>query len=176
MPERKSARAIPGQANRSRKRQAATLRVHIQDVSGFEPVPSMRRLSGWLRRALAGEARGEISLRIVGEAEGAELNERYRRRRGPTNVLSFAGTDSPSGSPDEARLLGDIVICAPVIAREANEQGKSLDAHWAHIALHGALHLLGYDHEAEREARIMERREAELLAALGFADPYEAEP
>jgi len=138
-------------------------------------VPSSRQLSGWLRRALKGVAQGELSIRIVGEDESAALNERYRGRRGPTNVLSFAGTELPDGAGSELRLLGDLVLCAPVIAREAREQCKSLDAHWAHIALHGALHLLGYDHDTDAEARRMERYEAELLAALGFDDPYEDE-
>jgi probable rRNA maturation factor len=116
-----------------------------------------------------------LSIRIVGEEESAALNGRYRGRHGPTNVLSFAGTELPDAGPNETRLLGDLVLCAPVIAREAQEQGKSLDAHWAHIALHGTLHLLGYDHETDAEARLMERREADLLAALGFDDPYRDE-
>lgn len=154
------------------QRGVAALRVVVQDVSAFETVPSTRRIASWVRRSIAGEAEGELSIRIVGETEGAALNQHYRGRSGATNVLSFAG---PELSPDidgDARLLGDLVICAPVVAREAAVQGKAVDAHWAHIVLHGVLHLLGYDHESEDEARVMEGRETELLTALGFADPY----
>lgn len=144
--------------------------VHIEDVSGFEPVPGAADISGWVQSALAAEACHEISIRIVGEAESAALNERYRGRAGPTNVLAFAGPDPVSGSVPQ--LLGDIVICAPVVAREAIEQGKSIDAHWAHIAMHGVLHLLGYEHDSEAGAEAMERHEGALLADLGFDDPY----
>ncbi len=146
------------------------LDVHIEDVSGFEPVPSSAEIDKWVAYALRSEADGEVSIRVVGEAESAALNERYRGRAGPTNVLSFAGPDLVNGP--EPRLLGDIVICAPVVAREAAEQGKSLEAHWAHIAIHGVLHLLGYEHDSDGGAEVMERHEASLLASLGFEDPY----
>ena len=119
---------------------------------------------------------GELTIRVVGEAESAELNERYRHKRGPTNVLAFPSEPLPAeGAEDELLPLGDLVICAPVVAREAAEQGKTLEAHWAHIVIHGALHLVGYDHETDAEAGEMEGRERELLAALGIADPYAAE-
>ncbi|MDH3418844.1 MAG: rRNA maturation RNase YbeY [Gammaproteobacteria bacterium] len=144
--------------------------VHVEDVSGFEPVPGAVEISGWVQSALAAAACREISIRIVGEAESAALNERYRGRAGPTNVLAFAGPDPVSGP--EPLLLGDIVICAPVVAREAVEQGKPIDAHWAHIAIHGVLHLLGFEHDSEAGAEAMERHEAALLADLGFNDPY----
>lgn len=144
--------------------------VHVEDVSGFEPVPGAVEISGWVQSALAAVACREISIRIVGEAESAALNERYRGHAGPTNVLAFAGPDPVSGP--EPLLLGDIVICAPVVAREAVEQGKPIDAHWAHIAIHGVLHLLGFEHDSEAGAEAMERHEAALLADLGFNDPY----
>lgn len=147
--------------------------VHVEDVSEFEPVPSAADVGGWIEIALAAEAQREISVRIVGEAESATLNERYRGRAGATNVLAFAGPDPASGP--KSRLLGDVVICAPVVAREAVEQGKPPEAHWAHIAIHGVLHLLGYEHESEAGAEAMERHEAALLAALGFGDPYRDE-
>jgi probable rRNA maturation factor len=111
----------------------------------------------------------------VDATESASLNERYRRRAGATNVLAFSGTELPASSPGDCELLGDLVICAPVVASEAREQGKSLDAHWAHMAIHGVLHLLGYDHATDAEAKIMERREKELLESLGFEDPYRDE-
>jgi len=100
---------------------------------------------------------------VVGSRESRALNERWRGRAQPTNVLSF---------PGDGRLIGDIVVCAPVVAREARAQGKALSAHWAHMVLHGTLHLLGFDHARAADARRMERRERALLARLGFADPY----
>jgi probable rRNA maturation factor len=104
-------------------------------------------------------------VRYVGEAEGRRLNREFRGRDHATNVLSFVYEAKP--------LAGDIVICAPVVAREARKQGKALDAHHAHLVIHGALHLQGYDHETSaREAAEMEKRERELLAKLGFPDPY----
>ena len=144
--------------------------VHVEDVSGFEPIPGAAEFSNWIETALGAEVGGELAVRIVGEAESAALNERYRGRLGPTNVLAFAVPDPVDGL--EPRHLGDVVICASVVAREAAEQGKALEAHWAHIAIHGVLHLLGYEHDSEAGAEAMERHEATLLAALGFEDPY----
>lgn len=134
----------------------------------FAPaVPSLRR---WAEAALAG-VRGDVSLgiRVVGVAEGRSLNRRWRGKDHPTNVLSFRaeGTGLPGPRP-----LGDLVICAPVVAREAREQGKPLPAHWAHMVVHGVLHLRGHDHERVREAREMESLEVEILGRLGFGDPY----
>src|SRR5690606_33587076 len=103
---------------------------------------------------------------VVGSAESRRLNRTWRGKDKPTNVLSFPApaTQSP--------LLGDLAICAPVVAREAREQGKSTQAHWAHMVVHGVLHLLGYDHELDRDAAIMEARETALLANFGYANPY----
>jgi probable rRNA maturation factor len=116
----------------------------------------------------------EISVRIVDEDESRGLNREYREKDRPTNVLSFAA-DIGSYAPDEAaRPLGDIVICAPVVEREALEQGKALVDHWTHLIVHGTLHLLGFDHEGEAEAMEMEAVEREILAARGVADPYAA--
>lgn len=136
-------------------------------------IPSSAEFERWATAALEGELdAAEISLRVVDVAEGADLNQTYRHRPGPTNVLSF-----PCDSPPELALplLGDIVICAPVVAREAREQGKPVAAHWAHMTVHGVLHLLGYDHEVSAEADEMERREVRVLTELGFADPYASE-
>lgn len=153
------------------------LRASIEDVSGCDGVPSARCFRSWLRDAFTDTLRGELAIRIVAEDEGRALNHRYRGRAAATNVLSFAGADVPADADASMpRHLGDIVLCAPVIAREAAEQRKPPAAHWAHLAIHGVLHLTGFDHEDAAEARLMERREAELLARLGFGNPYAGEP
>ncbi len=134
------------------------------------PRPAMFRR--WARAVLKGRRpEAELSIRIVAAAEGAELNQTYRHKTGPTNVLSFP-CESPPGL--DLPLLGDLVICAPVVAREAREQAKSVEAHWAHMTVHGMLHLLGYDHELPQEAEAMEKLETLILAELGFPDPYVA--
>jgi len=117
----------------------------------------------------SGETTIEVVIRLVDEAESRQLNHDYRGIDRPTNVLSF-----PFEAPAEVQLplLGDLVICAPVVAREAVEQGKAAKAHWAHMVIHGVLHLLGYDHQADDEAQQMEQRERELLYRLHFTDPY----
>lgn len=115
-------------------------------------------------------ADSEMTIRLVDEAEGRELNHTYRHKDYATNVLSF-----PADVPDDLLdipLLGDLVICVPVVEREAAEQGKPLEAHWAHLVIHGCLHLLGYDHIDDDEAEEMEALERELLAELGHPDPY----
>jgi probable rRNA maturation factor len=114
-------------------------------------------------------ARAVVALRVVGPAEGRRLNRDYRGRDYATNVLSFPAGALPAVEP---RPLGDLVICASVVAREARAQHKSARAHWAHLVVHGVLHLLGHDHEDEAGARRMERREAAVLRALGYPNPY----
>ena len=113
--------------------------------------------------------RAEVEICIVDTTQSAELNRHYRNKTGPTNVLSFSA-DLPRGVP--LPLLGELIICAPVIVREAAEQNKPICAHWAHMVVHGTLHLLGYDHIKDRDALIMEARETEILTGLGFAAPY----
>jgi probable rRNA maturation factor len=131
-------------------------------------VPTLRR---WAAAALSGGPRGaRLGIRVVGAAESRRLNRNYRGRDGATNVLSFAAAAPPPGG---RRFLGDIVICAPLAARESREQRKPLPAHWAHLVVHGVLHLLGYDHLRPRDARRMEAREVAVLAGLGFGNPYE---
>ena len=155
-------------------RRARAVVVSVQNESRASGVPSRRELERWARSALGAEVRGEVTLRIVGESESAELNSRYRGKKGATNVLSFpaSGIDVPAAAAAELLPIGDLVVCADVVAREAREQGKTLAAHWAHMVVHGALHLQGYDHEKMRDASIMEARERALLAELGFPDPY----
>ena len=237
----------------------AGVTIAVQDASGGARFPAEDRLRAWVLAAVAGPpegepkspAAGEVLIRIVGTQESAQLNARYRGKRGPTNVLAFlsdlpeapsaqsadataagaiadsssaggTGDGQSSGDGENARgpdpnpppaepapssaaagdaaprvlslpqrdapagdaaaagasassdslTLGDLVICAPVVSREAREQRKSFDAHWAHIVVHGVLHLLGFDHETEEQAQAMEDRERKILASLGFRDPY----
>lgn len=134
---------------------------------GLPAAASFRR---WATAALQDRVkRADLALRIVDEREGRALNRHYRGKDYATNVLSF-----PADLPEGVKLpiLGDIVLCAPVVAREAREQGKALNAHYAHLTVHGILHLLGFDHEDEREAEAMELLERQILASLGIDDPY----
>ncbi len=135
-------------------------------------VPPRKHIARWARAAL-GRRRGAwaLAVQVVSRAESRRLNRRFRRRDRPTNVLSFPATLEEA---DGRRLLGDLVICAPVLAREAREQRKSRAAHWAHMIIHGVLHLRGYEHARDADARRMERRERTVLDGLGFPDPYEA--
>ena len=140
-------------------------------------VPAAVSFRRWVAAALDGRIReADLAIRIVGSKEGRALNHHYRGKDYATNVLSFPaeiaeGVKMPKGV--KMPLLGDLVICAPVVAREAKEQKKPLAAHYAHLTVHGALHLLGWDHEDEREAEAMEQLEREILAELGIADPYQ---
>ena len=141
-------------------------------------------MAEWAGAAIGHRAAGgELGIRVVGSAESRRLNARYRGKDKPTNVLSFPPAPLPrplSGGPAPrnrqsgaaARPLGDLVICAQVVRSEAREQEKPLQAHWAHLVVHGALHLIGYDHERDAEAKRMERREIAILRRLGFANPY----
>ena len=153
-------------------RRARAVVVTVQNAAAGAGAPAAAKLRQWARAALAPDVRGELTVRIVSERESAELNARYRGKAGPTNVLSFPAESPALGSGDELLPYGDVVICADVVAREAREQGKPLAAHWAHMVVHGALHLQGYDHENRRDAGIMEARERALLNELGFPDPY----
>ncbi|MGY3231991.1 putative rRNA maturation factor [Luteibacter sp. HA06] len=135
-------------------------------------VPASASFRRWIEAALKGAKRRkatEVSVRIVDTEEGQALNLQYRGRDYATNVLSFP-VELPPGV--NLPLIGDLVICAPVVAREAAEQGKKPADHWAHLTIHGTLHLLGYDHIDEAEAETMEALETKVLAGLGIADPY----
>jgi probable rRNA maturation factor len=141
-------------------------------------VPPRAQFAAWADAALAGAAphpashaaaRSSLSIRVVGAARSRSLNVRYRNRNRPTNVLSFEGAGM---GPDGGFHLGELVICAPVVAREANAQGKAAAAHWAHMTVHGVLHLLGFAHVRRAEAGKMEAREIQILDRLGFSDPY----
>lgn len=135
-----------------------------------QPTPDLEKFQLWAEHALGDHREhAELSIRIVDEQEGSTLNQQYRGKTGPTNVLSF-----PAEIPEELGipLLGDLAICAAVVEREAIEQNKPLDAHWAHMIIHGTLHLLGYDHINDDDAIEMETLETQLLQKLGYDDPY----
>ena len=138
-----------------------------------QPLPTQEDMRKWIRAALTGRTAQtlvEVSVRLVDQDEMAQLNETYRGKKGATNVLTF-----PANLPAELHipLLGDIVICAPLVAVEAAQQGKIENAHWAHMTIHGALHLLGYDHIDEEDATTMEALESSILMDLNYACPYE---
>jgi len=141
---------------RNRRRNSRRARIAIQVACNARAAPAAARLRRFARAAA--HARAAVTLRLVGAAEGRRLNRRYRRRDSPTNVLAF---DS-----------GDVVLCHPVIVREARLQQKTLEAHYAHLVVHAMLHLRGFRHERAAEAARMERRETAILARLGYPDPY----
>lgn len=138
--------------------------ITIQRAVTARAVPSAAQLRAWVRAA-RGPAAGEVTVRIVGPRESRALNLRFRRKDKPTNVLSFPY--------EEPGVLGDVVICAAVVNREAREQGKRPAAHWAHMVVHGVLHLRGFDHIRAADAKVMEGRERAILARLSFPDPYQ---
>ena len=136
-------------------------------------IPPPKAFKRWVAAALSGRAEsGELTIRVVGVAEGTMLNESFRHRSGPTNVLAFPMDSSPES---DLPLLGDLIICAPLVLQEAREQHKAPLAHWAHLTVHGTLHLLGYDHDEPGKAEIMERLEAVIIEGLGYPDPYAGE-
>src|SRR5690606_8496894 len=155
--------------SRSARSAAMTVEVDIQRATDAPDQPDDDSLIRWAALALRDDPGKELTIRLVDAEESRTLNREYRNRDYPTNVLSF-----PADLPPERNipLLGDLVICVPVVNREASEQRKSPDAHWAHMVIHGCLHLLGHDHIDDDEAEVMEQLERQLLAELGIADPY----
>jgi probable rRNA maturation factor len=139
-----------------------SLSLQFADASHRDRLPR-HKVARWMRAAL--EVPAEIAVRIVDADKGRALNRDYRGKDYATNVLTFDYAREPV-------VHADLVLCAPVVEREAHEQGKTLEAHYAHLLVHGTLHAQGYDHERARDAKVMEAREREILAALGFADPY----
>ena len=136
-----------------------------------EALPLDEDFQFWVEQTLVFEQHGdaELTIRIVDDKESAELNEQYRHKKGPTNVLSF-----PFETPAEVELdlLGDLIICADVVKKQAADQEKEEQAHWAHMVVHGTLHLLGYEHLTDDEAKVMETKETHILSQLGYPDPY----
>lgn len=146
------------------------LALDIQHAAHTDWLPSDSQFDIWVRAAIGNSMdKAELTIRIVDARESQMLNHTYRGKDKPTNVLSF-----PFDSPPEIELplLGDLVICASVVENEAHDQQKTLEAHWAHMVVHGCLHLLGYDHIEDEEAEEMESLETQLIESLGFTDPY----
>ena len=148
-----------------------SVEVEIQRVVEDASLPSDELLCQWINATpvAAGEDT-ELVIRVVDEEESRALNHQYRGKDKSTNVLSFP-FEAPEGVP--IAYLGDLVVCAEVVSREADEQGKTPEAHWAHMVVHGVLHLMGYDHQNDDSAEEMERLEIEILGRIGFPDPYE---
>lgn len=145
------------------KRRTSTLVFSLQLACEAVAIPPRRKLRAWAQCALERDAR--VTLRVVDEREGRQLNRRFRGRDYATNVLTFV-------YEDRVPLAGDIAVCAPVVAREARAGAIALEAHYAHLVVHGMLHLQGYDHVAGREAKVMQARERAILRRLGYPDPY----
>ncbi len=144
--------------------------IEIQSIYTSKGQPDQEQIQRWVDASLDGYHQDtEIVVRIVDEQESAELNQQYRHKTGSTNILSFP-VEIPEGI--ELNLLGDLVICAPVLEKEALEQNKVLTDHWAHIIIHGVLHLLGYDHIDETQAELMESKEITILNTLSIKNPY----
>lgn len=146
--------------------------IELQNASGLRKLPAKRDFTQWASLALNAVAiagtKASLSIRLVDETESAALNQHFRHKAGPTNVLSFPVPENLT----VAGQLGDLAICAQVVEREAREQGKTPTAHWAHMVVHGVLHLVGYDHEDDTEAREMEALEIRILEQLEIANPY----
>jgi probable rRNA maturation factor len=148
-------------------------RITIQRMVSKDTMPSSALLKKWAKTTLKNQSDAvELNIRIVDIQEITLLNQRYRHKNKPTNVLSFP-LDMPEESGETLKTLGDIVVCADIVNQEALTQGKSANAHWAHMIVHSTLHLLGYDHETDGDAAIMEPEEIRILAGLGFNNPYQ---
>lgn len=146
--------------------------IHIQRTVNKKEAPASAKIRLWAKAALQQQTTPvEVTIRLVDKDEMTHLNEAYRRKTGPTNVLSFPA-QLPDGIKFAKTPLGDIIICADVVNQEAIAQSKAHDAHWAHMVIHGIFHLLGYDHLKEDEADIMEALEINILSQLGFPNPY----
>lgn len=147
----------------------AKIIVDVQTTHAFD-IPTTADFKKWVALAVEGRySAAELCIRIVAEDESAMLNQKYRHKRGATNILSFP---FDMHSAEQVPYLGDLVVCAPLVQREAEQQHKSVHTHWAHLTIHGVLHLMGFDHESDKDALQMERVEINLLERLGIANPY----
>jgi probable rRNA maturation factor len=149
--------------------------VDVQVATDAAGIPAVGNIREWVEHTIRAAGPGgdfDVSIRIVDAGEMQALNRDYRDQDKPTNVLAFPAGDAGFVPPGERPLLGDIVVCAGIVADEAAEQAKALGDHWGHMVVHGALHLLGHDHQTDHEAEAMEALERDILASLGIADPY----
>lgn len=146
------------------------LKLTIENYTKNKNIPTEKQIKFWVKKALNNKKINNILLgiRIINSSESAKLNSFYRNKKGSTNVLSFPYSEQIG----RFFYLGDLALCAPLIAKEARDQNKSLHSHWAHLIIHGILHLLGYDHIKDREAKKMEKLETDILKKLGYPDPY----
>lgn len=143
------------------------LQINFQKVSAFQDLPTLKQIKSWIKKGLEGQiTSGDLTIRITTTEEIQKLNKEYRHKDKPTNILSFNYSDDPE------EMVGDLVICDEVVKREAVEQHKTYEQHYAHLIIHGLLHLRGYDHETHDEAEEMEALEIKLLQDLGFPNPY----
>ena len=148
-----------------------SLKLTIQNSSNVKTIPTKKKFETWVTKALAGHKKNcEITIRIVDVKEITQLNKQYRKKNKPTNIIAFNFYPPPKV---KTNLLGDLVICAPVVKLEAKSQHKTIVSHWAHLTIHGVLHLLGHDHENATDAKKMEKLEIKFLKELGFKNPYE---
>lgn len=151
------------------------LEINLQNVSSEKQIPNIQVLTDWALLTLKPHLeQGELTIRIVDAAESQMLNQQYRKKDKPTNVLAFPFASFPDIEISDP-IIGDVVICAEIVNQEAKQQGKSHTEHWAHIVIHGVLHLLGYDHIISADAERMEALEIDLLQQLGYANPYESD-
>lgn len=168
-----SMRPMSGPTRRGDASTHMRIDLNLQIACAVPGLPTRAKFRRWVAEACAGRReRVEVTIRIVDSREGQALNRDYRGRDYPTNVLSFPAEGVADFAP---ALLGDLVICAPVLAIEAAERGRALEFHWAHLVVHGCLHLLGFTHDREVEAAVMENLERDLLHRLGYPDPYAEE-
>ena len=150
------------------------LTVVLQNPCGESALPDRSSFTDWVAAVFGAQRGGEITIRIVDTAESRALNSRYGGKDKPTNVLAFVPSSIELAALDgDTVALGDLAVCADVVRAEAQQRGLPLEAHWAHMVVHGCLHLTGWDHQSDAQARAMEAREAELLTALGYGNPYD---
>jgi probable rRNA maturation factor len=158
--------------------------IELMNASSESMLPSTQDFQHWSEITLlalaeksneAAQEKAELCIRLVDEQESASLNENFRQKKGPTNILSFPYTEveGVTGVDTDVNLLGDLAICVPLVKKEATEQNKAIDAHWAHLTVHGVLHLHGFDHEEDKAANKMESMEISILNTLGYENPYE---
>ena len=148
-----------------------SLNIDIQRACSLKSIPSDEKFQHWSEATIKGRTTATaLNIRIVEEREITALNSQYRGTKKSTNILSFP---FDAVTPEPMPILGDIVICAPLVVREAQEQNKSIESHWAHLVVHGILHLLGYDHHRDNDAKIMETLESEILTKMNYPSPYE---